>query len=94
MQDPVMAADGHTYERSAIEEWIERAAKGAPRVRCRVVSSMDEPVFVVAAGKVPLSPNTGLPMDTDLKPNHFARRMIGMIKDGSLSHMKPPAVGK
>jgi hypothetical protein len=30
MQDPVIAADDHTYERSAIQEWIERATKGAP----------------------------------------------------------------
>jgi SUMO ligase MMS21 Smc5/6 complex component len=27
MEDPVMAADGHTYERSAIQEWIERATR-------------------------------------------------------------------
>jgi SUMO ligase MMS21 Smc5/6 complex component len=30
MEDPVIAADGHTYERSAIQEWIERATRGAP----------------------------------------------------------------
>ena len=23
MQDPVLAADGHTYEREAIERWLE-----------------------------------------------------------------------
>ena len=23
MRDPVIAADGHTYERSAIEQWLE-----------------------------------------------------------------------
>jgi hypothetical protein len=28
MTDPVIAADGHTYERSAISEWIERATQG------------------------------------------------------------------
>jgi hypothetical protein len=27
-QDPVFAEDGHTYERSAISEWIDRATKG------------------------------------------------------------------
>lgn len=24
MQDPVVAADGHTYEREAIQQWIDR----------------------------------------------------------------------
>jgi hypothetical protein len=33
-QDPVFAEDGHTYERSAITEWIDRAAQGTPGV-CR-----------------------------------------------------------
>ena len=27
MEDPVVAADGHTYERSAIEEWLARSLK-------------------------------------------------------------------
>jgi hypothetical protein len=27
-QDPVFAEDGHTYERSAINEWIDRAKRG------------------------------------------------------------------
>jgi hypothetical protein len=31
MEDPVTAADGHTYERSAIQEWIERATQGGPQ---------------------------------------------------------------
>jgi hypothetical protein len=31
-QDPVFAGDGHTYERSAISEWIDRAAQGTPNV--------------------------------------------------------------
>lgn len=26
MEDPVKAADGHTYERYAIEEWFEKAS--------------------------------------------------------------------
>ena len=31
MRDPVVAADGHTYERAAIAAWIERqAAAGRP----------------------------------------------------------------
>jgi hypothetical protein len=30
MEDPVIAADGHTYSRSAIEEWILRDTQGAP----------------------------------------------------------------
>jgi SUMO ligase MMS21 Smc5/6 complex component len=31
MEDPVIAADGHTYERSAIQEWIDRATQGVPQ---------------------------------------------------------------
>ncbi len=30
MRDPVMAADGHSYERAAITRWIGRAVPGAP----------------------------------------------------------------
>lgn len=31
MRDPVVAPDGHTYERSAIQAWLERcAAEGRP----------------------------------------------------------------
>jgi hypothetical protein len=29
-EDPVSAEDGHTYERSAITEWIDRATQGTP----------------------------------------------------------------
>lgn len=25
VQDPVMAADGHTYERTAIENWLQKS---------------------------------------------------------------------
>ena len=28
--DPVSAADGHTYERCAIEEWFETGARASP----------------------------------------------------------------
>jgi SUMO ligase MMS21 Smc5/6 complex component len=31
IEDPVTAADDHTYERSAIQEWIDRATQGAPQ---------------------------------------------------------------
>jgi hypothetical protein len=63
-------------------------------LRCRMILLGEAHKLLVAAGKVPLSPNTGLPMDTDLKPNHLARRLIAMIKEGSLPQFKPPAVGK
>jgi SUMO ligase MMS21 Smc5/6 complex component len=33
MVEPMSAADGHTYERSAICEWIERATRGTPEMR-------------------------------------------------------------
>jgi SUMO ligase MMS21 Smc5/6 complex component len=35
-QDPVFAEDGHTYERSAISEWIDRATQGTPWLTCRI----------------------------------------------------------
>ena len=30
-EDPVIAADGHTYERTAIEEWLKRDPSASPR---------------------------------------------------------------
>jgi hypothetical protein len=33
MEEPMVAADGHTYERSATCEWIERATRGTPGMR-------------------------------------------------------------
>ncbi len=30
MREPVVAADGHTYERAALEQWLSLAAPGAP----------------------------------------------------------------
>ena len=31
MRDPVIASDGQTYERSAIEGWFKMLGSGAPR---------------------------------------------------------------
>jgi hypothetical protein len=30
MREPVVAADGHTYERAALERWLALAPAGAP----------------------------------------------------------------
>ena len=31
MDDPVLATDGHTYERSAIEQWFATGKKTSPK---------------------------------------------------------------
>jgi hypothetical protein len=54
----------------------------------------DWSLLLVAAGKVPLSPNTGAPMGRELIPNHTFRRIIEMIQKGQLAQMKRPAVEK
>jgi hypothetical protein len=33
MKDPVVAADGHTYERGAIEDWFARGNSSSPMTR-------------------------------------------------------------
>jgi hypothetical protein len=32
MRDPVIAADGHTYEREAIENWLRRGHRTSPQI--------------------------------------------------------------
>eukprot|EP00210_Caulerpa_lentillifera_P006942 g6637.t1 len=39
MQDPVIAADGHTYERRAIEQWL-RQKKESPVTRQPISSTV------------------------------------------------------
>jgi len=31
MKDPVVAADGQTYERAAIQEWLDRGNRASPK---------------------------------------------------------------
>jgi hypothetical protein len=33
MKDPVVAADGHTYERAAIEEWFNNGHTNEPKIK-------------------------------------------------------------
>jgi hypothetical protein len=61
MEDPVVAADGYTYERSAIEEWFRRAAAPGQRV----------------SAHLPHSPMTNLPLlHAQLLPNVAVRSEI------------------
>jgi hypothetical protein len=39
MQDPVTAMDGHTYERKAIESWLQRSQK-SPKTNCTLQSKL------------------------------------------------------
>jgi hypothetical protein len=48
-------------------------------------------MLVVTAGKVPLSPKTGLPMGTDLMPNHTFRQLLARLQEDL---PKRPAVRK
>jgi hypothetical protein len=36
MQVPVIAEDGHTYERSAIEDWFKRGNRNSPKTQARI----------------------------------------------------------
>lgn len=62
MSEPVVASDGHTYERLEIERWLRnthqvRAGGGASELSCS-------------------SPMTGEPMDGRLVPNEAIKRQI------------------
>ena len=43
MEDPVMAADGHSYERKAIEEWIKRGKKTSPMTGAKLPHTLLTP---------------------------------------------------
>lgn len=70
--DPVIAADGHTYDRSAIEQWLHGGA-GAPLSRSGASGSSRR-----------TSPKTGQPLEhLHLIPNHNLKRLLSdMIKEG------------
>lgn len=74
MTDPVIASDGHTYDRQAIEQWIH-GSSGTRR------SSSDSTNL-----RRP-SPKTGQPLDhLHLIPNHNLKRLLrDMIKEGGES---------
>eukprot|EP00887_Chlorella_sp_A99_P006663 scaffold3.g6663.t1 len=62
MEDPVIAADGHTYERASIQEWLELEAK-------RAAAEGRPPA--------PRSPMTNEPLaHSQLTPNHALRAAI------------------
>lgn len=69
--DPVIAADGHTYDRSAIEQWIHGCFSGTR-------GSVD------ASAVRRTSPKTGQPLEhLHLIPNHNLKRLLkDMIKEG------------
>lgn len=72
--DPVIAADGHTYDRAAIEQWIHRSFSGARG------SAEGNPSLRV-------SPRTGQPLEhLHLIPNHNLKRLLkDMISEGGES---------
>ncbi len=48
MRDPVIAADGHTYERAAIEQWLRKSAT-SPVTRARMTATTLIPNFALRA---------------------------------------------
>ena len=65
MTEPVLAADGFTYEKSAIERWIRRSA----------TTQRD-----AGNGFMPTSPKTGLQMPFTLVPNTNLKQLIDAFK--------------
>jgi hypothetical protein len=66
--DPVIAADGHTYERVAIEQWF------ATRVLNRELASLN--------GNHVRSPMTGQPFaNKTLLPNHIVKSAVAAYKE-------------
>ena len=51
MRDPVVAADGHTYERGSIEEWIQRQGADArsPKTNAKLAHTMLTPNHTLKA---------------------------------------------
>jgi hypothetical protein len=88
MQDPVMAQDGHTYERSAIETWIAKAAQGAlPGLTTRegwrrdarsspLMSTVAVVPMCVTDGVLLRSPMTNQPMGPEVMVNITLRKAV------------------
>jgi hypothetical protein len=81
IRQPVIARDGHTYEESAIREWIERATEGGST--SGVQSCWQLTAYALSAdGKVPLAPNTGVPlMGTELILNHQFNKSLERLRE-------------
>jgi hypothetical protein len=84
MTDPVMAEDGHTYQRYAIERWIDQCAAGEQFEKKGSNGSgiIQHALLwwfgwrVYNADKRPVtSPLTGAPMGMGLKPNLIVRSL-------------------
>ena len=39
MEEPVIAQDGHTYERAAIQEWLDRGHRNSPKTGARLLNA-------------------------------------------------------
>jgi hypothetical protein len=71
MKDPVLAQDGHTYERCCIEQWFATGASLADR-------TPKASPLVAGASTSPLTNDT---ITRALLPNIFARRKIAEFLD-------------
>jgi hypothetical protein len=90
MTDPVMADDGHTYQRPVIQQWIDKCTAGEPPttgeaspnscLMCVMHDADRKGCFdlrVYGADRRPVtSPLTGAAMGTGLKPNLLVRSML------------------
>ena len=71
MREPIVASDGHTYEKSAIEKWLKTRY-----LLDTTPTSTESHVtdFLVIISKT--SPRIGEPIDTTLIPNHNLKKLI------------------
>lgn len=79
MKDPVVAADGHTYERGAILKWFRTC-------RRRLDPRTGLPLPTIT------SPLTGEPMAPTWVPNHSLRQLLSALLDAS--RRPPPGTPK
>jgi hypothetical protein len=83
LTDPVVAADGHTYQRGALREYFATRRAGEWMIRGADVCAQANHVLSavlwgVAAGLPLLSPMTGAELDNDaMFPNLVVRRQVG-----------------
>ncbi len=71
MEDPVIASDGHSYERSAIEDWLSGTNRTSPLT-----------IEDWLSGRNRTSPLTGARLqDIDLRANITLRKLIESFKE-------------
>lgn len=47
MEDPVVAADGHTYDRANIQQWFHRGKRSSPITNAHLPHTRLVPVYAI-----------------------------------------------